>query len=198
MFQEVVPPKGTKKLLKKWRGQFQITELHQGGRFYRLSTRRAAHYENIKPHNASSEDWCIPADKLEGNCLIVVPACEVNERGTRVDKNDGNEVVDSCDLPLDLELTEQVEVDDETLPYAEEDWDCPEQIEIDKGVQPDFPFTMETRQSKKGRNRKKYSPYGEDFVIDRIVLSDMMESLVRLDEVAVPQEIDLVNDMDQH
>ena len=49
--------KGTKKLLKKWRGPFQITEVHQGGRFYRLSTGRAAHYENIKPHNASSEDW---------------------------------------------------------------------------------------------------------------------------------------------
>ena len=118
--------KEPKKLLKKWRGPFQITEVHQGGRFYRLSTGRAAHYENIKPHNASSEDWCIPADMQEGDYLIVDPACEVNEKGTR-DKNDGNEVVDDCDLPLDLELTERVEVDDETLPYAEEDWDCPEQ-----------------------------------------------------------------------
>ena len=27
----------------------------------------------------------------------------------------------------DLELTERVEVNDETLPYAEEDWDCPDQ-----------------------------------------------------------------------
>ena len=173
VFQEVVPPKGTKKLLKKWRGPFQITEVHQGGRFYRLSTGRAAHYENIKPHNASSEDWCIPADMQEGDYLIVDPACEVNERGTR-DKNDGNEVVDDCDLPLDLELTERVEVDDETLPYAEEDWDCPEQTEIDKGIQPDFPLTMETRQSKRGKNQKKYNPYGEDFVVDRIVVSDVM------------------------
>ena len=120
----------------------------------------------------------------------------MNERGTR-DKNDGNEVVDDCDLPLDLELTERVEVDDETLPYAEEDWDCREQTEIDKGIQSGFPLTMETRQSKKGRDKKKYNPYGEDFVIDRIVLSDMMESLAGLDEVAVPREIDLVNDMDQ-
>ena len=30
VFQEVVSPKGTKKLLKKWRGPFQITEVHQG------------------------------------------------------------------------------------------------------------------------------------------------------------------------
>ena len=127
---------------------------------------------------------------------MVDPACELNERGTR-DKNDGNDVVDDCNLPLDLELTERVEVDDETLPYAEEDWDCPEQPEIDKRIQPDFPLTMETRQSKKGRSKKKYNPYGENFVIDRIVLSDMMQSLVGLDEVAVPREIDLVNDMDQ-
>ena len=110
VFQEVVPPKGTKKLLKKWRGPFQITDVHQGGRFNRFSTGRAAHYENIKPHNASSEDWCIPADSQEGDYLIVDPACEVNENGTR-DKNDGNEVVDECDLPLDLELTERVEMD---------------------------------------------------------------------------------------
>ena len=120
--------------------------------------------------------------------MIVDPACEVNERGTR-DKNDGNEVVDDCDLPLDLDV--------ETLPYVEEDWDYPEQTEIDKGIQPDFSLTMETRQSKKGREKKKYNLYGEDFVIDRIILSDMMESLVGLDEVAVPREIDLVNYMDQ-
>ena len=42
------------------------------------------------------------------------PACEVNERGTG-DKNDGNEVLEERDLPLDLELTERVEIDDETL-----------------------------------------------------------------------------------
>ena len=185
VFQEEVPPKGTKKLLKKWCGPFQITEVHQRGRFYQLSTGRAAHYENSKPHKASSEGWCIPADMHE-----------VNERGTR-DKNDGNDMVENCDLPLDLELTEVVEVDDETLPYAEGDWDCPEQTEVDKGVQRDFRFTMETRQSKRGKSKKKYNPYGEDFVIDRIVLSDMMESLVGLDEVVVPQEIDLVNVTEQ-
>ena len=56
-------------------------------------------------------------DIQEGDYLIVDPACKVNERGTR-GKNDGNEVVDDCDLPLDLELTERVEVDDETLPYT--------------------------------------------------------------------------------
>ena len=48
------------------------------------------------------------------------PICEVNERGTR-DKNDGIEMMVDCDLPLDLDLTERLEVDEETLPYIEED-----------------------------------------------------------------------------
>ena len=94
-----------------------------------------------------------PSGHARGRLFDLDPACEVNERGTR-DKNDGNEVVDDCDLPLDLELTERVEVDDETLPYAEQDWDCPEQIETDKGIQPDFPLTMETRQSKRGKQEE--------------------------------------------
>ena len=33
-----------------------ITEVHQQGRFYRLSTGRSAHYENLKPHVPSPED----------------------------------------------------------------------------------------------------------------------------------------------
>ena len=61
VFQNDIPPKRMKKLLKQW-GLFMITEVHQEGRFYRLNTGRAAHYENIKPHNPSTEDWCIPAD----------------------------------------------------------------------------------------------------------------------------------------
>ena len=116
VFQNVIPPKGTKKLLKKWRGPLMITEVHQEGRFYRLSTGRAAHYENIKPHNPSTEDWCIPADMEEGDYLMMDPACEVNEKGTR-EKNDGNEVVEEgTDTPLDLDPNEQIEADDEPCP----------------------------------------------------------------------------------
>ena len=106
-------------------------------------------------------------------------------------------MVDNCDLPLHLERTEREEVDDQTLPYAEEDWDCPEQTEVDKGVQPEFPFIMEIRQSKRGKGKKKYNPYGDDFVLDRIFLSDMLDSLLGLDEVLVLQEIDLDNDTEQ-
>ena len=56
---------------------------------------------------------------------------------------------------------------------------------------------METRQGKRGENKKKYNPYGEDFVVDRIVLSNAMDSIVGLDEIVVPKEIDLVNDTEQ-
>ena len=44
---------------------YMITEVHQQGRFYRLSMGRAAHYENLKPHVPSPEDWCLPQD-MEG------------------------------------------------------------------------------------------------------------------------------------
>ena len=76
-----------------------ITEVHQQGRFYRLSTGRAAHYENLKPHVPSPKD----TEGLE--YLLVEPAFEVNERGTR-EKNDGNE-------NLSLDDNEKIEADSE-------------------------------------------------------------------------------------
>ena len=54
------------KLPKNWRGPFMITEVHQEERFFRLSTARAANFENNKPHNPSTEDWCILKDMEEG------------------------------------------------------------------------------------------------------------------------------------
>ena len=137
-----------------------ITEVHQEGRFY--STGRAAHYENIKPHNPSTEDWCIPADMEEGDYLMMDPACEVNEKGTR-EKNDGNEVIEEgTSTPPDLDPNEVIEADDETLPYAEEDWKDPEQREV-PNLEPDLPFTIQTRQNDRTRPRKRYNPYGDDF-----------------------------------
>ena len=38
LFQNVIPTKGTQNPLKKWTGPFVITEVHQEGCFYRLST----------------------------------------------------------------------------------------------------------------------------------------------------------------
>ena len=156
-----------------------ITEVHQEGPFYRLSTGRAAHYENIKPHNPSTEDWCIPADMEEGDYLMMDPACEVNEKGTR-GKNDGNEVVNvGSSPPLDLDPNEVIEADEETLPCAEEDWQDPEQMEVPKNLEPDFPFTIQTRRSHRTRLTKKYNPSGDDFVVDRMDLKKIVEELLK-------------------
>ena len=107
-----------------------ITEVHQAGRFYRLSPGRAAHFENIKPHNPSTEGWCISADMEEGDYLMMDPTCEVNEKGTR-GKNDGNETLEEgSSPPLDLDSNEVIKANEETLPYAEEDWHDPEQMEV--------------------------------------------------------------------
>ena len=60
-----------------------ITEVHQQGRFYRLSTGRVAHYENMKPHVPSPEDWYVPQNMEGLEYLLVELACEVNEKSTR-------------------------------------------------------------------------------------------------------------------
>ena len=76
----------------------------------------AANYEN---------HFRIPADMEEGDYLMMDPACEVNEKGTR-EKNDRNEVVEEgTSPPLDLDPNEVIEADEKTLPYAEEDWRDP-------------------------------------------------------------------------
>ena len=125
VFPNVIPPKGTKKLLKKWRGPFMITEVHQQGRFYCLSTGRAAHYENLKPHVPSPEDWCIPKDMEGLEYLLVEPACEMNEKGIR-EKNDGNE-------NLSWDDNEKIEADSEAESFVEEDWNDPEQVRCRSG-----------------------------------------------------------------
>ena len=185
VFQNVIPTKGTKKLLKKWRGPFMITEVHHEGRFHRLSTGRAAHYENIKPHNPSTEGWCIPADMEEGDYLMMDHTCEVNEKGTR-EKNDGKEVVEEgTSPPLDLDPNEANEADGETLPYAEEDWQDPEQREVLRNLEPDLPFTIQTRQNDRTRSKKKYNTYGDDFVVERIDLKKIVAEVIGLEDITV-------------
>ena len=90
----------------------------------------------------------------EEDYLIMDPACEVSEKGTR-EKNDENEVVEErTSTPLDLDRNEAIEADDENLPYAEEDWQDPEQMEVPKNLEPDLPFTIQTRQNDGTRPKK--------------------------------------------
>ena len=174
-----------------------ITEVHQEGHFYRLSTGRAAHFENIKPHSPSTEDCCIHDDMEEGNYLMTNPTCEVNEKSTR-EKNDGNEVLEGGTSPtLDLDAKEIIEADEETLPYAEKDWQDSEQIVVPKNLEPDLPFALQTRQSDRTRLAKKYNPYGDELVVDRMDLMKIVEELRGLKEIPDSQRIDIVDDKDE-
>ena len=121
---------------------------------------------------------------------MMEPACEVNNTGTR-EKIDGNEVVEEgSSPPLGLDPNEVIEADEETLPYTEDDWQDPEQMEVPKNLEPDNSFTIQTRQSERTRFTKKYNPYGDDFVVDRMELKKKVEELVGLEEITVSQWID--------
>ena len=90
-----------------------------------------------------------------------------------------------------------IETDEEIVPYAEEDWQDPEKMEVPKNLEPDLPFTTQTRQSDTSRLTKKYNPYGDDFVVDRIDLKKIVEEVVGLEEITVSQDIDIVDDHDE-
>ena len=182
VFRNFIPPKGTKKLLKKWRGPFMITEVHQQGWFYRLGTGRAAHYENLKPHVPSSENWCVPQNMEGIEYLLVEPACEVNEKGTR-EKNDGNE-------DLSLDDNEKIDADSEAESFV----DDPEQDEVPKWTEPDLPIPAGTRSGNRKRTGMRYNRYGDDFLIDKIQPDELCEELLSVGELAADNEWQIIND----
>ena len=186
VFQNILPPKGTKKLLKKWRGPFMITEVHQQGRFYRLNTGRAAHYENLKPHVPSPEDWCVPQNMEGLEYLLVEPAFEVNENGFR-EKNDGNEDVSMDD-------NEEIDADSDAESFAEEDWNDPEQNEVSKWTEPDLPRSVGTRTGNRKRTGMRYNRYGDDFLIDKIQPDELSEGLLSVGEWVADDEWQIIND----
>ena len=177
VFQNTIPPKITKKLLKKGRGPLMITEVHQQGR---LSTGRAAHYENLNKHLSSQEDWCVPQNMEGLEYLLVEPACEENEKGTR-EKNDGNEDVSIDD-------NEKIDADSDAESFAEEDWNDPEQNEVPKWTEPDMPNTAGTRNGKRRQTGIRYSSYGDDFLVDKIQPEEKGEELVNVSELVADEE----------
>ena len=64
-------------------------------------------------------------------------------------------------------------------------------------MEPFIPFTIQTRQSDMTRLTKKYNPYGDDFVVDRIDLKRIVEEVVGLEEITVSQDNDIVDDHDE-
>ena len=90
-----------------------------------------------------------------------------------------------------------IQADVKTLPYAEEVWQDPEQMKVPKNLEPDRPFTIQTRQKDMTRSRKNYNLYGDDFVVDRIGLKKIVEAVVGLEGITVSQDIDIVDDHDE-
>ena len=167
-----------------------ITEVHQQGRFYRLSTGRAAHYENLKPHIPSPEDWCVPKDMEGLEYLLVEPACEVNEKGTR-DKNGGNE-------NLSLDDNEKMDADSEAESFVEEDWNDPDQGEVPKWTEPDLSIAAGTRSGNRKRTGMRYNRYGDDFLIDKIKPDDLSRELTSVGELAADGEWQIINDNEHY
>ena len=151
-----------------------------------MSTGRAAHYENLKPHVPYPEDWCVPQNMEGFEYLLVEPACEVNEKGTR-EKNDGNEDVSMDD-------NKKIEVDSDKRSFAEENWNNPEQNEVPKWTEPDLPMTTEIRKGDRKRTGIRYNRYGDDFLIDKIQPDELSEELISVGELAADDEWQIIND----
>ena len=152
-----------------------ITEVHHQGRFCRLSTGRAAHHENLKPHVPSPEDWCVPQNMEGFEYLLVEPACVVNKTGT-TEKNDGNE-------DMSLDDNEKIEADSEAESFVEEDWNNPEQDEVPKWTEPDLPITAGTRNGNRNRTDMRNNRYGDDFLIDKIQSDELSDELLSVGEL---------------
>ena len=151
-----------------------------------MSTGRAAHYENLKPHVSSLEDRCVPQN-IEGlEYLLVEPTCEVNEKGTR-EKNDGNEDVSMDD-------NEKIEVDSDEESFAEEDWNDREQNKLPKWTEPDQPMATETRKGDRKRTSIRYNRYGDGFLIDKIQPDEIGEELVNVGDLVANEEWQIIKD----
>ena len=70
----------------------------------------------IRSQNPSTEVCCIPQDIKEGDCPMMDPACEVNEK-VSTEKKDGIEALEEGTYPpLDVDPNEIVEAAEETFP----------------------------------------------------------------------------------
>ena len=118
--------------------------------------------------------------------LIVEPACEVNERGTR-EKNDGNE-------NMSMDDNENTEVNSDEDSFAEEDWNEPEQNEVPEWTEPDKPMTMETRRGGRKKTSMRYNRYGDDFLIDKIKSDEIGQDMVSMGDLVSDKEWQIIND----
>ena len=70
-------------------------------------------------------------------------------------------------------------------------------MEVPRNLEPDLPFTIQTRRSHRTRLTKEYNPSGDEFVADRMDLKKIVEELLGLEEITVSQDIDIVDDRNE-
>ena len=148
--------------------------------------RQRKNYENLKTHDPSPDDWCIPQIMERLEYLLVVPACEVNKKGTR-EKNDGNEDVS-------MDANEKKVVDSDEGSFAEEDCNDPEQNEVPKWTEPDMPVNTRTRKGDRKRTNMRYNRNGDEFLIDKIQPEEIGEELKNVGELVADKELQIIND----
>ncbi len=139
VFCRIIPAGGTAKLLRGWRGPFRITEVHQAGRYYHLSSVNKAHYEILKPHFSGIEEFEVSPDVEDAGEI------QMNPKDPEID-----EKLITDDLSVD-----EVEVEEELQPFEMEDLNHPpDEMEFEKNNEPDAPLTMQMRGRK---NRRSYN-----------------------------------------
>ena len=116
--------------------------------------------------------------------LLVEPACEVNDKGTR-EKNDG-------DGNVRMDDNEKIEIDSDEGSFAEEDWNDPEQNEVPKWTDQDL--QKENRRGARKKTGMRYNGYGDDFLINKIQSDKIVEELVNVGELVANVEWQITSD----
>ncbi len=70
---KVIPRGGVGKLLRSWRGPFEVREVKQGGRWYILENGMITHYERLKPYIPRVTDMDVQSPPPEGETEVIDP-----------------------------------------------------------------------------------------------------------------------------
>ena len=126
----MIKPKGSKKLVNKMEGAVYNYVGASRGTFLKAQHGPSVRFENIKPYNPPTEDWCITEDMQKCDYSMMELACDIDEKGNG-DHNFENDVLEEgTSPPLDRDPNEMIEADEETLPYVEGDFEKPERMEV--------------------------------------------------------------------
>ena len=67
------PEGGSSKLLRRWRGPYKFVEVLQEGRLYVFSSGHKVHFEPLKTHISSSQEWNVLVVSEEEDEIVADP-----------------------------------------------------------------------------------------------------------------------------